>query len=133
MQWARQLWLLQYGLLLLVWRGRRRPSGYADRNLSRIEEADVHESLNRFLEEKEANAVALVEDWERKSPASEASLSEAGDASEESVAAYINRSYRVPLEEARQLTAWALEIGQGFDVDPLLILSVAATESSFKS
>ena len=46
-----------------------------------IEEADVHESLNRFLEEKEANAVALVEDWERKSPASEASLSEAGDAS----------------------------------------------------
>ena len=63
-----------------------------------IEEADVHESLNRFLEEKEANAVALVEDWERKSPASEASLSEAGDASEESVAAYINRSYRVPLE-----------------------------------
>ena len=72
-----------------------------------IEEADVHESLNRFLEEKEANAVALVEDWERKSPASEASLSEAGDASEESVAAYINRSYRVPLEEARQLTAWA--------------------------
>ena len=35
------------------------------------------------------------------------------------------------LEEARQLTAWALEIGQGFDVDPLLILSVAATESSF--
>ena len=28
-------------------------------------------------------------------------------------------------------TAWALEIGQGFDVDPLLILSVAATESSF--
>ena len=96
-----------------------------------IEEADVHESLNRFLEEKEANAVALVEDWERKSPASEASLSEAGDASEESVAAYINRSYRVPLEEARQLTAWALEIGQGFDVDPLLILSVAATESSF--
>ena len=71
-----------------------------------IEEADVHESLNRFLEEKEANAVALVEDWERKSPASEASLSEAGDASEESVAAYINRSYRVPLEEARQLTAW---------------------------
>ena len=71
---------------------------------------------------EEANAVALVEDWERKSPASEASLSEAGDASEESVAAYINRSYRVPLEEARQLTAWALEIGQGFDVDPLLIL-----------
>ena len=42
-----------------------------------IEEADVHESLNRFLEEKEANAVALVEDWERKSLASEASLREA--------------------------------------------------------
>ena len=99
--------------------------------MAAIEEADGHESLNRFLEEKEANAVALVEDWERKSPASEASLSEAGNASEESVAAYINRSYRVPLEEARQLTAWALEIGQGFDVDPLLILSVAATESSF--
>ena len=108
----------------------RRPSG-TQTEMAAIEEADVHESLNRFLEEKEANAVALVEDWERKSPASEASLSEAGDASEESVAAYINRSYRVPLEEARQLTAWALEIGQGFDVDPLLILSVAATESSF--
>ena len=40
----------------------------------------------------------------------------------------ISTAARVPLEEARQLTAWALEIGQGFDVDPLLILSVAATD-----
>ena len=96
-----------------------------------IENAEVHETLAQVLEQEEANVVALVEDWERKHPTPEVEHVEVDQASEEGVATYINRSYRIPMAEARQLTAWALEIGQGFDVDPLLILSVAATESSF--
>lgn len=54
-------------------------------------------------------------------------LDEAGEA----VAAYIGRSYRVPMADARLLTEWAIEVGAGLDVDPLLILAVAGTESSF--
>lgn len=54
-------------------------------------------------------------------------LDEAGEA----VAAYIGRSYRIPMADARLVTEWAVEVGAGLDVDPLLILAVAGTESSF--
>lgn len=53
------------------------------------------------------------------------------DAASESVANYINRSYRVPLKEARKITSMAVETGETLDIDPLLILAVIATESSF--
>lgn len=53
------------------------------------------------------------------------------DAAGEAVAAYISRSYRVPMADSRLLTEWAVEIGGGLNVDPLLILAVAGTESSF--
>lgn len=52
--------------------------------------------------------------------------------SAEEVAAYINRAYRIPMEQARQYTQWAIDIGGAQDIDPLLILAVAATESSFR-
>lgn len=52
--------------------------------------------------------------------------------SAEEVAVYINRAYRVPMAEARQYTQWAIEIGGAQDIDPLLILAVVGTESSFK-
>lgn len=51
--------------------------------------------------------------------------------SAEEVAVYINRAYRVPMADARQYTQWAIEIGGAQDIDPLLILAVVATESSF--
>lgn len=52
--------------------------------------------------------------------------------SAEEVAAYISSAYRIALDDARQFTQWAIEIGSVKDIDPLLILAVAATESSFK-
>lgn len=74
----------------------------------------------------------LIKQWEAAHPdgASEAD-EDALSVSEREVATYISRSYRVPMADAEQLTAWAVEIGAGFDVDPLLILAVAAIESSF--
>ncbi len=53
------------------------------------------------------------------------------DPAAESVANYINRSYRIPLKQARRITSLAVDIGEKKDIDPLLILSVIATESSF--
>lgn len=47
------------------------------------------------------------------------------------VASYINRAYRIPVAQAEKLAQWAVEIGELRDLDPLLILAVAATESSF--
>lgn len=48
------------------------------------------------------------------------------------VAEYISRTFRIPMREARQITDWAVEIGEARDLDPLLILAVIGTESSFK-
>lgn len=48
------------------------------------------------------------------------------------VAEYISRTFRIPMREARQITDWAVEIGEARDIDPLLILAVIGTESSFK-
>lgn len=50
-----------------------------------------------------------------------------------SVATYISRSYRVTREDALQMTEWAIEIGRAQDVDPLLILAVVGTESSYNA
>lgn len=47
------------------------------------------------------------------------------------VAVYVNKAFRVPMQQARQVTEWAIEIGKARDVDPLLILAVIGTESSF--
>lgn len=52
-------------------------------------------------------------------------------ASGEEVAAYISRAYRVPALDARRITGWAIEIGEAQNIDPLLILAVIGTESSF--
>lgn len=78
----------------------------------------------------------LVDGWEEKAGKAEEEAEQsahelASAASAAEVAAYISRSYRVPMADARQLTSWALEIGAGFDVDPLLLLAIAGTESSF--
>lgn len=48
------------------------------------------------------------------------------------VALYVNRTFRIPFREARQVTDWAVEIGEARDLDPLLILAVIGTESSFQ-
>ena len=48
------------------------------------------------------------------------------------VAVYVSRTFRVPMREARQVTDWAVEIGEARNLDPLLILAVIGTESSFK-
>ncbi len=49
----------------------------------------------------------------------------------QSVAQYVSSAYRIPLKNARQLTGMAIEIGEAKNVDPLLILAVIATESSY--
>lgn len=49
----------------------------------------------------------------------------------EQVATYISRAYRVPALDARRITGWAIEIGESKNIDPLLILAVIGTESSF--
>lgn len=75
---------------------------------------------------------SVVSRWENdRLSADEADDPHALDAAGEGVAAYVSRSYRVPLEEARQMVGWSLEVGAGLDVDPLLILAVVGTESSF--
>lgn len=48
------------------------------------------------------------------------------------VAVYVSRTFRIPMREARQVTDWAVEIGESRNLDPLLILAVIGTESSFK-
>ena len=83
-------------------------------------------------EAEDAGADALIAPWEEAHPNGvPAEKEDALSVSEKEVATYISRSYRVPMAEAEQLTTWAVEIGAGFDVDPLLILAVAAVESSF--
>ncbi len=83
-------------------------------------------------EAEDAGADALIARWEEAHPNGvPAEKEDALSVSEKEVATYISRSYRVPMAEAEQLTTWAVEIGAGFDVDPLLILAVAAVESSF--
>lgn len=90
------------------------------------------EEVAAVVEAEEEKAAELVSAWEKNHPQGAETLDPIG-ASGGLVAEYIARSYRITLEDARQYTAWAVEIGQGFDVDPLLILAVAATESSFNS
>ena len=48
------------------------------------------------------------------------------------VAVYVSRTFRIPMREARQVTDWAVEIGEARNLDPLLILAVIGTQSSFK-
>ena len=48
-----------------------------------------------------------------------------------SVAQYVSASYRISLKRAKQLTNMAIEIGEAKNVDPLLIMAVVATESSY--
>ncbi|WP_443744400.1 transglycosylase SLT domain-containing protein [Sutterella sp.] len=88
------------------------------------------EAVAAAVEAEEEKAAELVSAWEKNHPQGGETLDPIG-ASGGQVAEYIARSYRISREDARQYTAWAVEIGQGFDVDPLLILAVAATESSF--
>lgn len=83
-------------------------------------------------EAEDAGADALIARWEEAHPNGvPAEKEDALSVSEKEVATYISRNYRVPMADAEQLTTWAVEIGAGFDVDPLLILAVAAVESSF--
>ncbi len=53
------------------------------------------------------------------------------DLVQSSIANYINRSYRIPMKEARAVTEMAVRAGEARDLDPLLILAVIGTESSF--
>lgn len=95
-------------------------------------EAAVEAPADQSAEAADAGADALIAQWEEAHPNGvPAEKEDALSVSEKEVATYISRSYRVPMAEAEQLTTWAVEIGAGFDVDPLLILAVAAVESSF--
>ena len=100
-----------------------------------VSEKEVATYISRSFEAEEAEdagADALIARWEEAHPNGvPAEKEDALSVSEKEVATYISRSYRVPMAEAEQLTTWAVEIGAGFDVDPLLILAVAAVESSF--
>lgn len=94
-------------------------------------EASVQLESGAAEAEDEARAAELVESWGLEQSGPEVTHAETVGASVRGVASYISRSYRIPSEDARRITAWALEIGSGFDVDPLLILAVIGTESSF--
>ena len=48
-----------------------------------------------------------------------------------SVAEYVSTSFKIPFETAQSLTQMAVEIGEAKNVDPLLILAIVATESSY--
>lgn len=89
-------------------------------------EADIQELLG--MTEKAPEAEKAVAQAEEK-PEPEVYVK--GSPRHE-VAVYINRSFRVPLREARQITDWAVEIGEARDLDPLLILAVIGTESSYR-
>lgn len=80
-------------------------------------------------DELAAQTPAVISRWQQAEEASSSSgkLDKAG----EEVAAYVSRSYRIPMTEALQMVEWAVEVGAGLDVDPLLILAVVGTESSF--
>ena len=47
------------------------------------------------------------------------------------ISVFINETFKIPLRDARQITDWAVEIGEIRNLDPLLILAIIATESSF--
>lgn len=83
------------------------------------------------IEQEEERAVELASKWEAEHPDGENQDPSKIGVSGNEVATYIARSYRLTMADARQITAWAVEIGAGFDVDPLLILAIAGTESSF--
>ena len=89
------------------------------------ESAELPEPTAPASELAEAEGPLLVAENHRRSE-----IPHLGEAAEE-VALYIHRSYRVPIQDARQLTEWALEIGEAENMDPLLILAVAGSESSF--
>lgn len=93
--------------------------------------APLDEDLLAEMEAAEREGVELVDEWERHRQEASRKSSSVTEEAEEHVATYMARSYRLAPENARQLVAWAVEIGEGFNVDPLLILSVAAIESSF--
>ena len=85
------------------------------------ESAEPPEPTAPASEHAEAEGPLLVAENHRRSE-----IPHLGEAAEE-VALYIHRSYRVPIQDARQLTEWALEIGEAENMDPLLILAVAVT------
>lgn len=47
------------------------------------------------------------------------------------VSAYVNRSFRVPMAMAREIVDLTVSMGEVRDLDPLLILAVIGTESSY--
>ncbi len=59
------------------------------------------------------------------------SMTERLKAASQSVAQYVSSSYRISLSRANQLTNMAIQIGEAKNVDPLLIMAVIATESSY--
>ncbi len=101
--------------------------------------ASIEEAVEATVESTQNDldlAASLVSSWEAQPAEHSGKGAVDGQAaslglSGAEVAAYISRAFRVPLADAQQLTVWALEIGAGFNVDPLLILAVAGTESSF--
>ena len=74
---------------------------------------------------------AVVSRWQPEAPNEQQLSPSRLDKAGEEVAAYISRSYRLSITDARQMVEWAVEVGAGLDVDPLLILAVVGTESSF--
>jgi soluble lytic murein transglycosylase-like protein len=82
--------------------------------------AEVHDA-------ERAAQVRLTAESESAAAKAEASRNNAAH----QVAVYVNKAFRVPMQQARQVTEWAIEIGKARDVDPLLILAVIGTESSF--
>lgn len=93
--------------------------------------ATIDAGLLADMDTVENEGVELVDRWEKAHEQNATKGVGAMSDAESHVATYIARSYRLSTENAQQLVAWAVEIGEGFDVDPLLILSVAAIESSF--
>ncbi len=102
---------------------------HQEAELERAAAAEQRELPLEDIPRKLSNpAPAIVARWEAASKAEE---SDPLGISGGEVAAYISRTYRVPMAQARLMTEWVLEVGAGLDVDPMLILAVVGTESSF--
>lgn len=77
-----------------------------------------------------AQEPAAVETAPEKDPAQDAQAVAALNAAQKNVARFLSKRYRVAEEAVQRLVATAYETGAEIGLDPLLILAVAAIESS---
>ena len=90
----------------------------------------VYLAAGAYMNESTPEENAVVENTDEEVKAFDWAAVRTADARDH-VADYVNRSFRVPMAEARQIVEWSVMLGEVRDLDPLLILAVIGTESSY--